>query len=722
MVHYRDFYIEYKPIEIKQEPLNPLTDKDISILQRTGIVNQNEDSSITNEEEEELLNLVNDDVDYESFNPDYRVFEDQIFERKRSNGNIVKVKGLYCDRYLKPNLEFARQMTRQEMDNVLIISGGEGCTTGEGQIRIRRGESTRIYTIKELYNLFHGNPDKLPYKKGLNLNIPSYIRSYNGDRIQCHKILNVLYSGVKETWNLILESGKKIGLTENHEVMTIDGFKPLKDLQIGDLIMCDTPKANGSNYKKKKSVDIKITYMKYHKYNNVKEAIEAHRLIYEAHMNNLSLEKYMTILATDEEKSKTLKFINPKEYVIHHKDHNHYNNDLDNLICLNKSDHYKIHLNDDGLPHYRFNQGVPQFEKVKSIEYRGFEDTYDIKCDDPYHNFCCNDIVISNSGKSTFAEFIAHYFDRDFKGEKAIINTVFTGEQLLECIDKTPYGSSIICDESILFSYSQDSGNSLQNTIIKKFTLIRKRMLTIILVLPSPFMLRKFFVLHRCRYLIHVYVRPNKSGKGISRGFFKFYDKERLAKLIILGQKMMDYSVVEPNFRGCWTNTKGMFRDPILYEKKKDDAIAQLNEMQTNRKLLRPSDQVKRANENMYKFCFMAHHYYNKCMPNPSIENFGALATKMGIYYKPTMFKKLINLGKEYSIIHAEKVIEAKNRNQSTILSDYVDESLNFIAENHEKIKDIEEKEKKNNPDNKIDYAGEYKKKKDNDMIDESAF
>ena len=60
-----------------------------------------------------------------------------------------------------------------------------------------------------------------------------------------------------------------------------------------------------------------------------------------------------------------------------------------------------------------FSQGFPGFSEITSIGYFGEEDTYDIECEEPYHNFVANGIIAHNSGKSTKASqdmLMLHWF------------------------------------------------------------------------------------------------------------------------------------------------------------------------------------------------------------------------------------------------------------------------------------------------------------------------
>lgn len=176
---------------------------------------------------------------------------------------------------------------------------------------------------------------------------------------------------------------------------------------------------------------------------------------------------------------------------------------------------------------------------------------------------------LEGSGKSTFAQFLAAYVDRDH--EITLDRIVFSGQELMQAIDRTPPGKAIIFDEAIMDMSSQDSGNDMQKILIKKFTLIRKKRLFIFLVIPSLFMLRKYFAIFRTRAMINTYC-PD----GISRGHYRFYSFQTKKVLYLRGAKEMDMGCVQPDFKGCFMDTYGFFVDPIAYEAKKDEAIRKL--------------------------------------------------------------------------------------------------------------------------------------------------
>ena len=118
---------------------------------------------------------------------------------------------------------------------------------------------------------------------------------------------------------------------------------------------------------------------------------------------------FISILKNHPDKIKNLKFTDPSKTQIHHKDFNHYNNDITNLECLSKYEHNKLH---SAVNKFNFNQGIPYYSKVISIDYVGIKNTYDIVCKEPYHNFVANGIVVHNSGKTVTLQVIAENFSK----------------------------------------------------------------------------------------------------------------------------------------------------------------------------------------------------------------------------------------------------------------------------------------------------------------------
>lgn len=178
---------------------------------------------------------------------------------------------------------------------------------------------------------------------------------------------------------------------------------------------------------------------------------------------------------------------------------------------------------------------------------------------------------LEGTGKSTFTQQIAAYCD--CKQVLDLSRVVFTGRDLMKAIDVVNPETALIFDEAIMDMSSQDFATEMQKILIKKFTLIRKKRLYIFIVIPSVFMLRKYFAIFRTRAMINCYC-PD----GITRGYFRFYSFATKKKLYLRGYKEMDMGVVRPDFSGTFVDTYGFFIDADAYEAKKDEAIKRLTE------------------------------------------------------------------------------------------------------------------------------------------------
>jgi len=303
-----------------------------------------------------------------------------------------------------------------ESGSITEAFGHFGCLTGDTMINTNRNELGKKFRLDYLYKQFNNKPTFTNQK--WNLNIPTYVRSFDGDLIRRHKINGVVYSGKKEVWELTLKDGKKIKATAEHNILTQNGWKSLSSLDVAnDVVMCDVLRSKKPRKKPIRHHDFYISKPTYHPYTGNRLVLELHRAIYEAHINGLSLKEYIHIIFNDELKAKTLKYIDPQKYHIHHKDENHYNNEISNLECIEKLEHLKLHA---AKFFNRFGQGIPEFIGIFSITYVGVEDTYDILCEYPYHNFVANGIVVHNSCKSTLAHILTVNTLAAYPGSKVV--------------------------------------------------------------------------------------------------------------------------------------------------------------------------------------------------------------------------------------------------------------------------------------------------------------
>ena len=429
-----------------------------------------------------------------------------------------------------------------EMDCVIIIDGKEGCLSGDTEIQLSRCKFSRKFTIERLYNAYNNNIMNLRYYKKWDLSIPNYIRAYNGKEIKLHKIKNVVYSGEKQLYLLKLANGNAIKATADHKIMTKCGWVELQNLKPNDLVMCDTLKAEKLKRKRVKLKDVALKVY-FHPYKNVRQEVEVHRLIYESRLNNIHFLKYLDLLLNEEEECKRLKYIDPNIYHIHHKDGCHYNNSIDNLILLTKVEHLKLHAENS---YQNFSQGIPKFSEVISVTKVEIERTYDIQCEDPYHNFVANGIVVHNSGKSYDARLIAKYISTITKTPFGVDNIHFSTDKYISFSESKPKFTINVLDES-REALNKKRGMSKSNIGFTNWlSENRDKQQIHIIVLPAIHDLDSYISIWRMKLLIHKllgHVRSgsSRSGYKLKRGFFRVYENTNNLQQVMFNKQRYGY-------------------------------------------------------------------------------------------------------------------------------------------------------------------------------------
>lgn len=290
------------------------------------------------------------------------------------------------------------------------MMGTTGCLSGDTIIHVNRNGNSRKYSLKDLCVKYGAYPNRendqsfFPVKSNKTR---AYLRDEG--RIGLNSFIDVCYKGIQETFLMELENGMSIRATSDHHIQTIDGMLPLELLSVGDEIMVDAFPLPKKGKTKPRLNDTSLAVGKYHPYakpfiesrsNREIRRIQKHRLIYEAHINNMEIKEFQE--ATKAPNS--LKFIDPSIYDIHHIDFDHSNNKIENLAKLTKSEHKKIHAKRDG--HKSFSQGKITYSKIAKIERHGTEEVFDLQEVHKNHNFSANGIIVSNCGKSTLLKCI----------------------------------------------------------------------------------------------------------------------------------------------------------------------------------------------------------------------------------------------------------------------------------------------------------------------------
>lgn len=266
-----------------------------------------------------------------------------------------------------------------------------GCVSGDTIIRLNIAKKGYSRTIKKAYKAqkdLHVNP-----------NIETKIRGLLSDeKIGLVKVSGgISFSGKKRCIKVSSEN-RFIVLTPDHLIFTKEGWTRA-DQCLGKFFATDNHKAKKSNPKNKSKVRDSFV---------------------EAFKNGISLKELVSIYRFDPVKSKDLWRMDPKTHVIHHKDHNHYNNKIENLECLTKEDRLKHHAEE---LKENFNQGKLSWEKIIKIEDAGHHDTYDVVGAET-ESFTANDVVVHNSGKT---EIIIGFIQKAIAAKPNIKITMLMG-------------------------------------------------------------------------------------------------------------------------------------------------------------------------------------------------------------------------------------------------------------------------------------------------------
>ena len=321
--------------------------------------------------------------------------------------------------------QYAGVAFSEKAQGKVLISDEMGCIDGNAEVTINRGGCARRMKLKVLYKKFNG----INKGKKWNKSIPTNIRSLCNGELRLNKVVSVLDKGIKPVVKVILKSGKELRLTSDHEVcVSNNNFKEVQYLKHGSTVLtngipickscgvsenvitskyakfvgyCKTcmyrqyrshPKTKNGRTIRKGGIYI-TAGLRYHPAFQKHTGIPEHRLVYEASMNNMSLDQWLNICKGNKFES-THVFLDT-ELEIHHKNNNCMDNRLENLEAVTKSDHKRRHK-----AHLRFSLFKPIEDFITSIKPDGFAHVYDIVCSDPYRNFVANDIIVHNCGKT----------------------------------------------------------------------------------------------------------------------------------------------------------------------------------------------------------------------------------------------------------------------------------------------------------------------------------
>lgn len=180
---------------------------------------------------------------------------------------------------------------------------------------------------------------------------------------------------------------------------------------------------------------------------------------------------------------------------------------------------------------------------------------------------------IEGCGKSWFSIQWGKYVDNSLN----LSRIVFTPEEFKQAIFKAKPKQCIIYDEAFTGLGSRSSLSAINRYLVSLSMQIRQKNLFVILVLPSVFLLDKYFVMFRAKALVHIY-----ENKGI-RGYFRVYNNKKIKRIILLGKQTFSYpKSIRTKFKGRFYGRFGLgdkLKDEYLKKKAKALEEAEKNPM-----------------------------------------------------------------------------------------------------------------------------------------------
>ena len=294
--------------------------------------------------------------------------------------------------------------TRDRTRTAWVLHGTEGCLAGDTVIEFNRGKRNggRPLTIKEAFQKWTGQY-KLGTGRGKSWDLAHTTRAKavkDGMTVGFHEVYDIVEAGVKQLYKLTASNGRSIRVTDIHPFMRPDGsFTELKDLKPGDEIIVEgthnTPHYRGGRKPRETVYSVQYHPHAWKQVVGGKDYKRIHRarLVYEAHMNNISYEEMLDIVRNDPVRSQQLRYL-PGTDIVHHLDEDPTNDDLSNLVVVDKANHDAHHAKEIGLGTI-----TTRIVKVKSIKEDKIEMTYDMTMKAPYQNYIANGFAVHNTGK-----------------------------------------------------------------------------------------------------------------------------------------------------------------------------------------------------------------------------------------------------------------------------------------------------------------------------------
>lgn len=328
----------------------------------------------------------------------------------------------------------------------VAVQAGTGCIQGDAEIIVNRGGNARRTRLRDVVCRFNGLDPRYRWDP----TTPTYVQREVDGIVRLGRLLNAWCSGVKTTYTVTTETGRTLRATDEHPFLTARGWLRLDELKVDDELhvrgpqASDRPRKAKTHYRLVKSVDAHPHAYRHPRFTRV----PLHRLVVEADMNGLSYDAFLARIRSGDVAD--LAFLDPAEWAVHHRDHDHLNNTLGNLQVLTPSAHARLHADEGRVNHVLYKIVT---ERVESIEQFGEEMTYDLEVADDPHNFLANGVVVHNTGKSMAA--LTHAASMGRPGRPAVVVTM-----TLALTAQYTYKDAPQIAEAIGMSYTRIVGRS----------------------------------------------------------------------------------------------------------------------------------------------------------------------------------------------------------------------------------------------------------------------
>ncbi len=308
-----------------------------------------------------------------------------------------------------------------------------------GRERIFRDRKYRYApTIGEMYRIRH---DREYAKKTGHIDLHKKYRNYGygkayslceDGKLRQNTIVDIRYSGEMPVYVLTTNTGKQVRCTMNHKIPTPNGIKLLEELHVGDEVFTDggydkSARKRYNFYEEKQEMNAEKGHCGFTKRPN------GNSVVFEEYRESMQQVRPNCFCCGAE-------CLEDNSFEVHHKDFNHANNEISNLVWVCNSCHKKLHY--AGGRTRRGNKGrLVNTEVIASIEYECTEDCYDVEMEAPNHTFAvqsgiivCNSHAVSYAKLSYKTAFLKTHFPAEYMA--ALLNSRTDHAKLLPYVEE----------------------------------------------------------------------------------------------------------------------------------------------------------------------------------------------------------------------------------------------------------------------------------------------